>query len=89
VLDKKKVTGYRATCDCAFSSDENAGPGWVLDPFMGSGTTGLVAREFGVHFVGVDISLMYLDEQAKIRSKTGTPSRELENLPLLDQLTND
>lgn len=80
---KTNQTGYRPTCDCDTADNY---PGWVLDPFMGSGTTGLVARELGVSFVGVDISFEYLDGQAKIRSKTGMPSKQFDNLPLLEVL---
>ena len=36
-------------------------PGVVLDPFMGSGTTAVVARAMGIHAVGIDGSLDYLD----------------------------
>jgi hypothetical protein len=43
-----------------------------------------VAREFGVNFVGCDISFQYLDEQAKIRTKTGQPSGILDDLPLFN-----
>jgi DNA modification methylase len=75
------LVGYMVTCDCNCREHQ---PGWVLDPFMGSGTTGLVAREFGVNFVGVDIAFEYLDEQAKIRTKTGQPSKILKGLPLFD-----
>lgn len=35
--------------------------GTVLDPFSGSGTTGMVAREEGRKYVGIDISADYLD----------------------------
>jgi site-specific DNA-methyltransferase (cytosine-N4-specific) len=33
----------------------------VLDPFSGSGTTGMVARDEGRGYVGIDISATYLD----------------------------
>jgi len=33
----------------------------VLDPFNGSGTTGLVARELGRNYIGIDINPKYLD----------------------------
>lgn len=33
--------------------------GVVLDPFMGSGTTGIVARKLGRHFVGVELNPEY------------------------------
>lgn len=35
--------------------------GTVLDPFSGSGTTGMVAREEGRSYLGIDISAEYLD----------------------------
>ena len=91
VVEDKVVTDYWATCECSIVNEEQPRggpyppvPGLVLDPFMGSGTTGLVAREFGVDFVGSDISFQYLDKQAKIRSKTGQPSGALDGLPLFD-----
>ncbi len=82
ILDEPKLlVGHCATCDCKCPPV----PGLVLDPFMGSGTTGLVAREFGVNFVGCDISFEYLDEQAKVRTKTGQPSKALDGLPLFEE----
>lgn len=33
----------------------------VLDPFIGSGTTALVAREHGRHAIGIDLNTAYLD----------------------------
>jgi site-specific DNA-methyltransferase (cytosine-N4-specific) len=35
--------------------------GTVLDPFSGSGTTGMVARDEGRRYVGIDISAEYLE----------------------------
>ena len=40
------------TCEC----DSPARPGWVLDPFAGSNTTLLVAKELGFRAVGVDLT---------------------------------
>ena len=40
----------------------------VLDPFMGSGTTGVVAKRFGRHYLGYEIVQDYLD-MANIRIK--------------------
>jgi hypothetical protein len=51
------TTGWRAGCAC------DAGepiPATVLDPFCGSGTTGLVALTYGRDFVGIDLSADYL-----------------------------
>jgi len=41
---------------------------WILDPFMGSGTTLLACREKGVNGVGIEISpLFYMISEVKIR----------------------
>jgi hypothetical protein len=51
------TTGWRAGCAC------DAGepiPATVLDPFCGSGTTGLVALTYGRNFIGIDLSADYL-----------------------------
>ena len=55
VSDSREFVGL-TDCDC------NAGfaPGIVLDPFAGSGTTGLVCQRLGRQFVGVDLSMEYL-----------------------------
>ena len=42
-------------CEC----DAAALPGVVLDPFLGSGTTAVVARRFGRDFVGIELSPEY------------------------------
>lgn len=41
--------------------------GTVLDPFAGSGTTGLVALKHGCRFVGIDLSARYLDLALRTR----------------------
>jgi DNA modification methylase len=41
--------------------------GIVLDPFFGSGTTGIVATKNGRRFVGLDLSFVYLSTIAKKR----------------------
>jgi len=41
-------------------------PGVVLDPFMGSGTTGLVAKKHGRNYIGIEINPDYV-EMAKER----------------------
>ena len=41
------------------------GDGPVLDPFIGSGTTGVVAEERGMDWLGIDISESYLDTAAR------------------------
>lgn len=54
---------------------------WVLDPFMGSGTTGVEAKKLGRNFLGIDISPAYA-EMARNRL-TETPwGRQLNQMTL-------
>ena len=55
------TTGFAPTCPCAAGTQ----PATVLDPFCGSGTTLLVARELGHHAIGVDLSWPYLHDIAR------------------------
>ena len=48
--------------------------GPILDPFIGSGTTGLVADERGLDWIGIDISPDYLDTAA---SRIAAARREM------------
>jgi site-specific DNA-methyltransferase (adenine-specific) len=43
-------------CDCWAGYE----PGIILDPFMGSGTTALVTRELGRHFIGIELKSEYI-----------------------------
>src|SRR5699024_12498165 len=45
--------------------------GTVLDPFSGSGTTGLVAGRNGRKYVGIDLSRDYLDLSLRTRLQQG------------------
>lgn len=45
--------------------------GVVLDPFSGSGTTGLVAQKNGRRYVGIDLSAEYLDLSLRTRLQQG------------------
>lgn len=50
-----EITGY-TNCGC----NEGFTPGIVLDPFMGAGTTGLVARKLNRNFVGFELNAEYV-----------------------------
>ena len=80
---RSRTLGYRPTCDHPHTIDE-AVPGLVLDPFVGSGTTVMVANELLRKGVGLDVSMEYLDEQAKVRTKSGIPTNQLDDLPMFD-----
>jgi hypothetical protein len=73
------TTGHRPTCDHPHTQEE-AVPGIVFDPFVGSGTTVMVAQELLRRGVGIDISRPYLDEQARIR--VGMGGGNVDGLPL-------
>lgn len=64
---KVEVLGWQATCKC-----QEAGivPCVVLDPFVGSGTTGLVALHHQRSFIGIDLKPEYI-QQAEERLKKG------------------
>ena len=55
--------GFQPTCNC------NAGTtsGIVLDPFVGSGTTIMVANHLGRKGIGLDLNFKYLKDNAKER----------------------
>jgi hypothetical protein len=59
-----KTLGWRKTCFC--KTDE-VRPCVVLDPFIGSGTTALVALEHGRYSWGIDLSESYLNDHARPR----------------------
>lgn len=51
--------GWRPTCKCPVGGGNRAAV--VLDPFAGSGTTGMVALRHGRSFIGVDLSPRYVE----------------------------
>lgn len=52
---RSETVGWEATCPC----DVAHVPATVLDPFLGSGTTALVARKLGRRAVGVELNPDY------------------------------
>ena len=64
MYSESTTTGWRPTCTCPPSDPI---PATVLDIFCGSGTTGVVARKLGRSFVGLDLSMKYLVENARER----------------------
>ena len=39
--------------------------GWVLDPFCGSGTVGVVAKRLGIDFIGIELNPEYVEMSEK------------------------
>lgn len=56
------TTGWQPGCKCA--SEDNV-PCVVLDPFCGSGTTGMVAHKLQRDFVGIELSSEYAEMARK------------------------
>ena len=75
-----RVMGYRPTCDHPHTQAE-AVSGTVFDPFVGSGTTVMVARQLLRTGVGLDISRPYLTDQAILRIGE-VPVQNHEDLPM-------
>lgn len=50
-------TSWRRSCECGHRDTR---PAVVLDPFTGSGRTGIVATKLGRHFIGFDASAGYV-----------------------------
>jgi len=57
-----ETIGWRPTCSCN-SGEKYADPipATVLDPFLGAGTTGLVAARLGRDWVGIELSPIYAE----------------------------
>lgn len=68
VQREKITTGWRPTCE----HSDDTGQSTVLDPFCGSGTTGVVALRHGRSFVGIDLNPEYV-ELARARITNDAP----------------
>ena len=58
VSAERYTIGWRPTCSCGI---EEAIPAIVLDPFMGSGTVGLVAKSLGRNYIGIELNPEYVE----------------------------
>lgn len=56
-----ETVGWEPTCDCGAETR----PCWILDPFCGSGTVGVVALKNGRRFVGIDLNPEYIEMSEK------------------------
>jgi len=48
--------GFRPSCACGVAETT---PAIVLDPFIGSGTTAVVAKKLGRRYIGIDLNPSY------------------------------
>ena len=68
-------------CDCEIENKYE--PGIVLDPFIGSGTTALVALKLGRRFVGIEINPEYV-EMAYRRIKPYLEQKNLNSYQIIE-----
>ncbi len=69
-----RIVGTEPTCACAAATR----PGLVLDPFVGSGTTGLVAVEEGRRFLGFDLKEEYCEMARRRIAQAQPPLMEVQ-----------
>ena len=67
MVNTYETTGWFKTCRCETAATK---PAIVLDPFMGSGTTAIVAEDLGRHWAGIEVSQKYADEELRPRIET-------------------
>lgn len=73
-----ETSGWESGCSCEQTMPP--APCTVLDPFAGSGTTGVVALRYGRNFIGIELNAEYA-EMAR---------RRIENdAPLFNKVVND
>ncbi len=61
--NESKTLAWRQTCRCEAAEPR---PGLVLDPFSGSGRTGIQAQRMGLDFVGVDLNPAYVEMSQRL-----------------------
>lgn len=71
-LIKRETIGFKPTCSC----NAETRPGIVYDPFVGSGTTALVAQSLARHYIGTDINAEYV-RLAQTRLQYGGDDRRM------------
>ncbi len=68
-----KTTGWNPSCKCNLKSVTcNLSPAIILDPFSGSGTTGMVAARLGRDYIGIELNPDYV-KMSKARIEGDMP----------------
>ena len=72
----QETLGWQPSCGCGAPTV----PATVLDPFTGSGTTGVVAMRHGRNFIGIELNPEYI-QMARDRIVGDAPLLNQEKLP--------
>ena len=72
IMRYRRPAGWRPGCEC----NAEPTPAVVLDPFVGSGTSGVAAALLGRRFIGVDASAEYLQQAHRRIDPIGTAQIE-------------
>ncbi len=68
-IQQAQTFGWKPSCSC--DTEETVRP-IVLDPFMGSGTVGLVAKKLNRDYIGIELNQEYIEmAEKRIREKMG------------------
>mgnify|MGYP001597962781 FL=1 len=78
IIGKTVTVGWQPACRC----NAEVVPAIILDPFCGSGTVGQVCYELGRRFIGLDLSMKYLRENALPRAERSQTLESIATLPL-------
>jgi DNA modification methylase len=71
-VDGRSTIGWRPTCSHDGPHENDVGRCTILDPFCGSGTTGLVALRHNRSFIGIELNSTYA-EMARNRIRDDAP----------------
>lgn len=71
-----KTVGWKPDCDCHNYDDTKPIPCTVFDPFIGSGTTGVVAKQLGLDYIGIELNPEYA-EMAEQRIANPYPAADI------------
>jgi DNA modification methylase len=77
VYPSGKFLGWQPTCECG---ELETIPCIVLDPFAGSGTTGMVAKKLGRSAILIELNPIYID-MVGIRTGIGVKEGPLDRFP--------
>lgn len=67
-MRERRTVGWRPTCQCP---EHHPIPCTILDPFGGSGTTGLVATELSRRAILIELNPLYAEQAATRNAQSG------------------